>query len=200
MGTIRRERDGVGAVPGERDPLPAGFVGDHAVQVRGQPRVDLHEVGPLALGFPDRVPGLRLGGDLDEGRGVAEGRGPVDDPAGDDRSRPEQLAAVDPVPPPAQQRGTGHLAHRRDPVDQVQRWGDPLVGEAVDVGVPQPGDHELPVQRQDFRPGRHGHRVPGSDRDDAVPVDQDGRVAPGRVAGGVDDGDAGQREDADWRC
>lgn len=154
------ERDGVRAVSGERDPLSAGLVRDRAMQIARKPRVHLDEVGALLLGLAYRLSRLSLGGDFDEQRGISDGGSAIDDVAGDDRPRSEQLAALDLGAPAVQQRGAGHLPDRGDAVGQVERRRDLLRGNAVHVGVDKPGDHVLARQIEDLDTGRHREACP----------------------------------------
>lgn len=89
------QRDGVRTVSGERYPLPAGLIRDRAMEIARKPRVHLDEVGALLLGVAYRLPRLSFGGDFYEQRGISDGGSAVDDAAGDDRPRAEQLAALD---------------------------------------------------------------------------------------------------------
>ncbi len=193
------DRDVVGDVPGEGQVQPVRLVGEGPVDVPAQPGVDLDEVGALRLGVADRLARLGLGAHRDERHPghapLTPQRGPaVDHLAGDHQPGPEQAALGDPAAPLVVVGLPGHLTHRGDPVDQVERQVDAFDGIGVQVHVGQPGDEELPGQVD--LGGVVGHpdlAGPANGVDAPVP-DDDGHVRPRRRAGRVDHGDVGEGE------
>lgn len=179
--------DRVRGMADERDAQLAALVGDRVVGVRGEPDVDLDEVGPVGHRLTRRRPGLPGVHDLDvrrtptrEQRLIA-----VHYAAGDDEAGAEECSGFDPVTPLVQQHLTIHVTDGGDTVGEKQRQVDHLLPTAVHMGVDETGQDELATPVDNFRVRGHVYLTRGADNGNPVATHQHRGVGqrppPGRV-------------------
>ena len=194
-------RDPAGQVPVHRQPAGAGGGEERPVHGRWQGTEHLHEVVPAGPDPVERGRDLTRAGDGDDLRAGGERERrvrAVERVVGTDDAwldRPGRV--VGRLGRREQRVRPEHVPHAGHPGAQVQAV-EPGVGQ-MRVGVPQPGDQELPTAVDDARGRRHRHRRGRSHGGDPVAADEHGRPRPADPRRHVDERDIGDGEPAGRR-